>query len=86
MPRNPDNTLFGYPPRDPVLCPGPCRRLAEPFDGDTCWSCTQELKATAAKPLPANAGRVSAGRKPAGGKSRTHSVSPVYTPVTMGGR
>ena len=80
MPRNPDNTLFGYPPRDPVLCPGPCRRLAEPFDGDTCWSCCQDLKAAAPAKLPNGAGR-----KPR--ESRLpRSISPVYTPVTTGGR
>lgn len=79
-PADPDSAddLFGRPPRDPALCPG-CGRLAEPFEGDTCWSCTQDLK-LAVKRLPNGAGR-----KPR--ESRLpRSVSPVYTPVVAGGR
>ena len=81
------DNLHGYPPRPPVQCPGPCKRVAEPFAGDYCWCCAQSLSLAAdAVPLPRNAGRVSAGRKPAAGKVRDKSISPVYTAVKTGGR
>ena len=88
MPRKPDDSaddLHGYKPRRPVPCPGPCRRVAEPFAGDYCWSCAKDLKlAAAAGPLPRNAGRLSAGRKPRETKL-PRAISPLYTPVVTGG-
>ena len=78
--------LHGYPPRPPVPCPGPCRRVAAVFAGDYCWACAQSLSLAAdAEPLPRNAGRVPAGRKPAAGRVRHKSISPLYTPVVTGG-
>ena len=65
--------LWGHKPRRPVTCDG-CGHRAEPYRRNLCFLC-----ATAGRKYAAHkCGRPSA-RPPAG-------ISPVYTPVSTGGR
>ena len=65
--------LWGRPARPPVICPG-CGYKAEPYRRKLCFLC-----ATAGpKFAPHTPGRTPA-QPPAG-------ISPMYTPVSTGGR
>ena len=57
---SPGDSLHGYPPRDPALCPG-CDTYAEPFEKGHCWRCAKGYE-SAGTPLTAETAAKTGGR------------------------